>query len=81
MNVLNCFTELTVHGGRDATAVVWLCELEVVSADFTSPLSKIEVSSSSFPAQNYVDVHKAALYIWIIQIIADNSEGHVCVSV
>ena len=26
-----------------------------------------------------VDVHKTELYIWIIQIIADNSERHVSV--
>ena len=78
---LNCFTELTVRGGRQATAVVWLRVLEVISVVFTSPPSKNEVSTSNFPTQCYLDVHKAALYIWIIQIIADNSEGHVCVSV
>ena len=49
----------------------------MISADFTSPPSKTEVSRSSFPTQCYADVHKAELYIWIIQIIADNSERHV----
>jgi len=43
--------------------------------------AKTEVSRSNFPTQCYVDMHNTALYIWIIQIIADNSEGHVCVSV
>ena len=36
---------------------------------------------SSFPTQCCVNVHKTELYIRIIQIIADNSERHVCVSV
>ena len=49
--------------------------------DFTTPPSKTEVSRSSFPTQCFVDVHKTELYTWIIQIITDNFERHVCVSV
>lgn len=53
----------------------------MISADFTSPPSKTEVSRSRFPTQCYVSVHKAELCICIIQIIADISERNVCVSV
>jgi len=53
----------------------------VISADFTSPPSKTEVRRSSFSTQCYVDVQKAELHIWIIQIIGDNSERHLCDSV
>jgi len=61
--------------------VVQMREFEVISADFYQSASETEVGKSSFPTQWYGDVHKTALNIWIIQIIADNSEGHVCVSV
>jgi hypothetical protein len=62
-------------GWCDCLASKWILR------NFTSPPSKTKVSRSSFPTQCYVDVHKAELYVWIIQIIADNSERHVCVSV
>jgi hypothetical protein len=53
----------------------------VISADFTSTPSKTKVSRSSFPTLCYLDVHKAELHVWIIQIIADNCERYVCDSV
>ena len=33
---------------------------------------------SSFPTHCFVDVYKTELYIWIIQIIADHFERHMC---
>ena len=48
---------------------------EIISTDFTNPPSKTEVRTRCFPTQCYVDVYKGELYVWIIQIIADKSEG------
>ena len=53
---------------------MWL-RVEIISTDFTNPPSKTEVSTRCFPTQCYVDVYKGELYVWIIQIIADKSEG------
>ena len=53
----------------------------MISTDITSPPSKSEARRSSFPTQYFVEVNKTELCTWIIQIIADNSERHVCVFV
>jgi hypothetical protein len=81
----SCFVErkfVPMYTGKDVLLLWCDCVASKwIVRDFTSPPSKTEVSRSSFPTQCYVDVHKAELYGWIIQIIVDNSERHVCVSV
>jgi hypothetical protein len=83
LTCLFCWKELcaNVHGERQCCCWCDCMALEVIFTDYASPPSKNEIEWSGFPIQCIVDVHKTELYAWINQIIADNSERHVCVSV
>ena len=80
-----CWKELCaiVRGGRRAIGVVVWCDC-VASKWFRRVVqvhNRKQVNRSSFPTQCYVDVHRSDLYVWIIHIITDNSERHMCLSV